>query len=332
MRLLNKPYTTLSIMLLISNLSFAQKNIVDYLNYGVQNAQVLSKTYLHPYAGMIDANLNGGWNSSPSVLRTGRFTLRYVHNQSYSKSADQITDLNSMIESGKLTDISLNNPEVYRAPTAVHRFLTGQELPTLSYLGQDNDVPNGEDISSLQLPMISFAIGIPWGTEINLKLTPPIEYNQLGKTLLWGAGVKHSLVPYFKFLQKYPFLETSLMLTYTQLNANSEVSYEQQKNQSLDVNSSVISGRFMLGFVFHSFNLYGSAGYGSHNTTIDLLGDYTGIVGETSTISDPLKMEYDFSGAEYEAGVQVNLYFLSLQASYHYSNYSAVSLAAGITF
>lgn len=310
----------------------AQKNAVQYLDFGLSNARALTEAYLEPYAGMANANMTAGWNMSPRVLRKGRFSIHYFSNQSLSKSNMELFNLAQLIESNALSGVTLNNPEVYHAPTSIYRFKEGQERPALNYNEETTTVPNGEDLSYIQMHSLAASIGISLNTDISIRFTPPLEYTNLGKAQMWGLGIKHSLIPYFGFMQKHPFLETSILVNYTQLNSSQNISYQQQSKQSLELNGTSISGRLLIGAHFSVVDFFGSIGYGQQSSDINFKGTYTDIPEETGPIVDPISLSYDLSGIEYEAGIQLRVYFINVQASYAYSNYGVVSLGAGISF
>ncbi len=310
----------------------AQKNAVNYLDFGVANAEVLTRAYLDPFAGMADANLTSGWNMSPRVMRKGRFSVHYFSNQSLAKSNKELFNIAQLIESNQLSGITLQNPQVFNAPSAIYRFKEGQDLPALNYGGETITVPNGEEINNLQMHSISATVGISFNTDISVRFSPPLEYSRLGKSHMWGVGVKHSLIPYFSFMQKHPFLETSVMLSYSQLKSSNDISYQGQNDQSLELAGKALSARLLIGTHFNIVDLFGSIGYGSRSSDLTFKGSYANIPEQSNNINDPIKLNYDLSAVEYEAGIQLRLYFINLQASYTYSNYGMVSLGAGISF
>jgi hypothetical protein len=310
----------------------AQKNAVQYLDFGLANAEVLTKAYLDPLSNMVDANLNAGWNMSPRVMRKGRFSIHYFSNQSLAKSNKELFNMARLIDNKQLSGVTLVNPQVSNAPTAIFRFKEGQELPALNYNGENITVPNGEDISNIRMHSLSATVGISFNTDISIRFSPPLEYADLGKSHMWGLAIKHSLIPYFNFLQKHPFLETSLMVSYSQLKSSYNISYKEQSNQSLDLDGKSITGRFLIGAHFNVVDLFGSIGYGSRSNDISFIGSYNDIPDQNAGIKDPIALKYDLSSMEYEAGIQVRIYFINLQASYAYGNYGVVSLGAGISF
>ncbi|MBS2100204.1 DUF6588 family protein [Carboxylicivirga linearis] len=309
----------------------AQTQVVDFLNYGVDNAQVLSNLYLQPYAGMINSTLIGGWNMSPRVLRPGRFTLHFFYNQSFS-NGNKLYDLNNLIETNQLTGVTLLNANNYNAPTAVYNYPSIQDRPELIYNEATTMVPNGKEIKTLGLPLISASVGVSANTDVSIRIAPPLNNTNIGDTFMWGVGLKHSLIPYFRCLQKHPFLEASLMATYSQINTSSDISFNSQTNQTLEMDGTNISGRFLMGAHFTIVDIYGSIGYSKRTIDSSFKGTYTDIPGETSAVTDPFINEYDFSNMEYEFGAQVRIYFLNLQTSYTFSNFGMVSLGAGVSF
>jgi len=322
-------------LVFLMHLVQAQESVVQYLDVGTKNATVLSESYLYPYASMIDATLLGGWNMSPRVQRSGKFTVHVFVNQGFRESGDNLMNIGDKIDKGQLNGITLKDPSQINAATATFKLKSGQGRPVMIYQGNEVATPNGADISALRLPSMSFSIGIPSGTEISAKFTPPMDYPDLGKTLQWGLGVKHSIKNYLALLRNAPYLEAAVMGTYANFRAESTVSYHDQTRQSLVVNGSALSGRFIMGLHFNKADIYGSVGYGSRKSDFTLSGTYEDVPDEGGgviSVSDPVRNAYDFSGMEYEAGIQLRLYFLNLQVGYAFSNYSMVSMGAGISF
>lgn len=315
--------------------TYSQKEVVNYLDVGVANANVLSDQYLYPYAGMIDATLLGGWNKAPRVQRVGKFTVHAFLNQGFRESTDNLMNIGDMINSGELSSVTLVNPAISNAPTAPYKLKTGQERPILLYQGNQVEVPNGDDMGSIQLPALSFSIGLPAAMELMVKLTPPLDYSNLGETMLWGVGIKHSLKDYLALFRNTPYIEAALLANYSSLNTDNEVSYKSQKGQRLISKGSAASGHLLLGLHFNKADIYGSVGYGLRNHNFRLSGTFSEVPdgeGGVVAVKDPVEIDYDFSGLEYEVGLQIRLYFLNLQAGYALSNYSMVSVGAGISF
>jgi len=312
-----------------------QEGVEQYLDVGIANATVLSDSYLYPYASMVDATLIGGWNMSPRVQRSGKFTLHVFLNQGFRESGDNLMNIGDMIDNGQLEGITLKDPGQSHAATAPFKLKSGQGRAVMIYQGNEVLTPNGKDMGTIRLPYISFSIGVPAGTEISVKFTPPMDYTDIGEALQWGLGVKHSIKNYLGFFRNSPYLEAAVMGTYANLNTESSLSYHDQTGQSLIVNGSALSGRMIMGLHFNRADIYGSVGYGSRKSDFTLSGTYEDIPddqGGFKSATDPVVIDYNFSGMEYEAGIQLRLYFLNLQVSYAFSNYSMVSVGAGISF
>lgn len=323
-------YISLLLIVIGCSHAIAQTQVSDFLNYGLSNARALSEPFLEPYANMIDASMMSGWNRSPRVLRPSRFSVHYFHNQSFLGSS-QFIDVAKMITNQQLSGVSLQDPDVFRSPTAVYKSPEILERPTLIYNETPITMPNGEDMEHLSMPVIAATMGTPFSTDVSIRVTLPLDYTYLGKSFMWGVGIKHSLIPYFRFMQKHPFLETAIMASYSQLDASDDLSYQGQTSQSLDITGKIISGRLLFGAHFNVVDLFGSVGYSNRTSNIGLKGEFSNIPGQTESISNPLSFDYDFSAIEYEAGVQVRIYFINLQASYTYSKRSMISLGAGVT-
>ena len=140
-------------ILLSSSMIYAQVNIGNILQYGVNDANVLAKPYLSPWGNMLGYSLNSGWYNSAKVHKLLGFDITVTGAYTMSPSSDAYFDINDY--SDKLTSFELVDP-------------TNSITPTVA--GKSSDRPYLKPQNVPSNPVTDFAM--PDGSEIDYLLTP----------------------------------------------------------------------------------------------------------------------------------------------------------------
>jgi hypothetical protein len=317
---------------------FAQKNVVDFLNSNIHDAQKLTQAYLRPYGEMLGVNLNSGWYTSAGVHKLGGFDFTILATYSMVPNSGKTFDVSKM----DFQYMELADPTNYKAPTMAGKMATSL-LPSLKpkgYAGTDRNVvlPNGSGYEAMPSPMIQAGVGLPFKTEIMGRYVPELNYGDVGKLDLMGLGLKHNIDQHIPFLKRIPFFKMSVLGAYTQMNGNLGLAQAGMNGQSLDISSSAYTGRLLMGFNFPMVALYTGVGYGSATTSFGLKGDYE-VIGAnsadpyaTSTVANPFAFDYVVNGVDFNAGVRLRLGIIALHADYTLGEYSAVTAGIGLSF
>ena len=84
---------------------------------------------------------------------------------------------------------------------------------------------------------------------------------------------------------------------------------------------------------FPIINIYGGIGYGSGESTLKMLGDYTLRYGIRSrTISDPINSKFNASGMRTTLGTRLSLGFFKIFGSYTLQEYNTANLGIAFSF
>ncbi len=170
--------------------SWSQIKEVDFIKGGVNDAQVLFKEYLSPYANSFAANLNGGWYNTAKPHKLGGFDVTLTLNTSWAPPSASTMDLSKLrlgatVEgdpltptiAGKKTD---DRPDLMYQATYDNNGT--QEAVTLAQY----KAPNGTGMNFIPLPMAQLGIGLPLGTEVSVRFLPNLDFGSYGSIGLVG--------------------------------------------------------------------------------------------------------------------------------------------------
>ncbi|WP_026475451.1 DUF6588 family protein [Alkaliflexus imshenetskii] len=322
----------LILLVLISGLVLpavnAQKSVTDFLDMGKEDARIMSEAYLRPYGEMLGNTLNGGWYNSARVHRVGGFSLTMGVNMamvpSSGKNFDVAPLLNQMQGGWTLKDA--NN---HLAPTVAGK-MPASVRPVLQQGNQDVlTLPDGSGFDKFPMPMAQVSVGLPFRSEISMRLVPSISAGDAGKVNLIGFGFKHSVKEYLPVIKHMPLVHSSVLVGYTHLGSEVNVTPNADfagSNQKLEINSNGFTSRFLLGVNIPVIALYTGVGYGSTNSDFDLTGNY-GSLG-----NNPFSLAYKTSGFDFNAGMRLRLGILAIFGDYTFGDYSMATLGVGLSF
>ncbi|NPA37494.1 MAG: hypothetical protein GXO47_11670 [Chlorobi bacterium] len=308
---------------------FSQKDVTGFMEYGLNNARVLSEQYLMPQNKMISNLLSEGWFVTAKVHHPGGFDIKAGINYVFTPSADYLFNVGDMIKSGILPGVTLAENSVAIAPTVSKRFLQGQNRPALEYAGNTAEMPNGSDLNSILSPVITASVGVALNSEISFRYMIPLEDDNYGKATMYGAAFKHSLKSYLPFLRHTPFLQMAIAGNYSVYETSTGVSYHNQPDQKLNIESTGYGGKFITGMDFPSFGFTGTVGYAVSESTFSLEGTFNDVPGE-SILNSPELVSYSENYIDISLGVFFRFYNFRINASYSNGLYSIMN--AGISF
>ncbi len=322
----------------------SQKASSLFLRYGLHDGELLTKEYLRPFGNMLGINLNNGWYNNAGIHKVGGFDITLVSSYTVAPTGDGFYDLEKL--ASELADFTLDPAApTNMAPTVAGKTQPDHLMPNLlmkSSIGSGINapiLPNGAEFNRMILPSLQVAVGIPLNTEVMVRFTPKLEFDKYGKASIWGVGLKHSLWDDFLVLSSIPFLRLSVMGGYT--NLNTEIALERFESNTavnhLNINSDAITGRLLVGTEFPVVALYGGVGYGRVKSSFDLKGDFTvydfsGGSTVSTIITNPLSLNYNHEGLDYNVGLRLKLMFLTLHADYTFSDYQSLTVGVGLSF
>jgi len=345
-------------LLLFMNSAYAQLSNVSFLNGGVNDAQLLFKGYLDPWAKSIGAGLDAGWYNSAKPHSTLGFDVTFTTSYAFVPSSERSFDVSQI----GLKTLSVKGTENI-AQTIAGKNADGAELE----LKVNNKsvggfkMPAGTGVSGVPLPMIKVGFGLPFGTEIDARFLPTLSLgSKLGSIGLWGVGLKHSIKQWIPVVSLVPFWDLSLVGAYSRFNTSANVNFtpsDMGANFVYDGSTTDFNGQkaqfsvgawnvgMVIGTSLPIFNVYGGIGYSSSQANLKLTGKY--YTGSVSSVdgsgkvhvkasdlkTDPINFDFDKNGnMKYTAGMRVKLALLTIHADYSYANYSMYTAGVGISF
>jgi len=338
---------------LLSQITFSQSNVVEFLKGGKADANALAGAYLNPYALALGDGLNNGWYNSAATHKL--FGFDFSINVSAIQIPNEATtfDLNAL----GLTRLALEDPSKHIAPTVAGADVDGPRL-----LVRENgktiasfNTPPGAGLDIVPVPMAQIGFGLLPHTDFIGRFVPEMKYDNDGDEMkigFWGIGVKHNFKEWIPVLKALPF-DASIFGSYSAVNAQSELSLDPNdfsdgnvrvtfgadQNQMLKINTKTSKFGLVLSKKLGVLTVFGGIGQSKSETTIDLLGKYvvettyningTDIVTKDN-LDDPIDLTFDSTNISMDAGLRLKLMGFSLYGSINKAEYTSYN--AGLSF
>lgn len=329
----------------LSLAAFGQRDAAQLLRFGQNDGKILATEYLRPFGEVLGINLNNGWYNSAGIHKLGGFDITVVATGGFIPSGKKYFDVAPLLP--KLENFELVTGSKTLSPTLAGKFTDGQSRPEFSYANNPDDLPsidlpNGSGFNLMLSPAIQGAVGLPLNTEIMARFMPKVSYKDYGKATLWGAGIKHSLWDDLPFLKNIPFVRLSLMGAYTHFSSDINVSSlmtTSDKDNILKIKSDAYTIRVVTGVDLPIVSIYAGVGYGNSASSFAFKGtfempEFASDGPSTTAITNPVSINYDHNGLDFNAGLRLKLAFLTLHADYAIApeKYRAVTAGVGINF
>jgi len=324
---MKKVKLLLSVALIATSVQlFGQSQIVDFLKAGQADANTLSQAYLLPYGEMLGVNLNSGWYNSAKVHKIGGFDITL--------SASYTTAPNSKKSflPGEFETIKPGESE--GLPEGMAPTMASGKGGKMTFVDKNLETQiltmEGAGADAFVNPMIQAAVGLPFHTEIMGRFMPKVSYGDFGEAGLWGIGLKHSIKDYIPFVKRVPFLQASVLAAYTDFGAKLSVNEPGIGLGELKTSAGAFTTRLLVGVNIPVVSFYTGLGYGTTTSNFDLLGSFD--AGDDGQLTDPIALEYQTNGFDFNAGMRIRLAVISLHADYTVGEYSVITAGIGINF
>lgn len=346
--------------------SWSQIKEVDFIKGGVNDAQVLFKGYLSPYANSFAASLNGGWYNTAKPHKLGGFDVTLTLNTAWAPPSARTMDLSKMglsanIEgdpftptiAGKKTDTRPNL--LYQAN---YTDMNGD--PQTATIAQ-YEAPNGTGMNFIPLPMAQLGIGLPLGTDVTVRYLPNLNFGSYGSIGLWGVGLKHSILQHIPGLKHLPVLDVSVQGGYTSLKTYANVNFQPDayatdlttdplmfKEQKIQLGVQAWTINLIASQTLPVISFYEGIGYSNSKANVGLFGNFPISRLETDTSSpyfgqvvvtnsDVKKDPFDVTIQNHKdlrlnVGMRLKLGVLTIQFDYTKANYSVFTTGLGVSF
>ncbi|RAJ11791.1 DUF6588 family protein [Olleya aquimaris] len=327
---------------LIFNLTLiAQENLNELLAAGINDAKRFSTDYLLPATDGLAYGVSTGWFNNAKAPKKHGVELSIIGNATFIKDESKSFVLNvSDYENIRFPD---NSPSKTVATALGHNdpditVIVTYEDPIFGNQEVELTLPTGIGAANVNLIPTAFLQGsfsILEGTQLKARFFPKVDTND-AKIGLYGVGLQQEFTAWLPEDSKFP-LSISGLVAYTHLDANYDFTDTQVvdgENQQVQTKLNSLLFQVIAGTNFKNFNLYGSLGYLSANTTTDLLGTYRVSNGVlfSEEIVDPFSIESETKGVTATFGGNLKLGFFGINASYTFAEFDAASIGINFMF
>jgi len=309
-----------------------------------EDAQKLIQGYTNPLAKSFIYGLNTGWAHSAKTHKQLGFDL------SIGVGASMVTDADlSFIPTGlRYAEVPSNGlPTIFSKSNSVpfdviipSNSETDELRATLDFPGGiGDDLP----ISGMPVPTAQLSIGAFANTDVILRYIP--ESNLEGASVsLWGIGLKHDLTQYLGPIDKLPF---NLSVLAAQTTVSSRYNFEpttlsqnpMADMRYVDFNLKAQTVQLLGSLDFPFISVFGAVGISRGTADLGMKGVYEleylqqigGLeVSTTTSITDPVSLDYSANSTLATVGARLNLAILKIYAQYSLQEYSTASVGVSL--
>lgn len=306
----------------------AQKDVVTFLQ-APEISQGLAKEYLTPLSEMMQASLNSGWNTTAKPHRFLGFDVSL--NMSFSSTPtdkrgyyvdhvpefDKYYTVDNFSIAANIAGTTLSNPIINSKAD-----------------GRSVELPKGQGEDKISLPVLTAGVGLPYNTELRIKLRPKMNNGNIGEVAQYGVGFKHSIKEYVPVLDNIPILSLSVFGAYSLVSNDIAVVYPSNNilEQQLEGDIKGYLGSLLVGIDVPVLSAYMGIGYSSSTVDYALIGNYyMGDVSAQEVSSNPLDISYEYGNLVVDLGAKVKLGMVEIFAAYTPGKYGVFNVGAGIS-
>lgn len=333
----------LSFLVLFSGTIFAQHQVAEFLQGGVDDAKKLSHAYLEPFGKMFGTSVNGGWYQAAAPHKLFGFDLTFTTSIVTAPSSAKTFDVNDL-DLSSFTVVGSNSiaPTIAGSTSAERPQLASNEAPTVPLF----TLPQGGGLPLTPMMMIQGSLGLPLHSELTFRFLPSVDVPEVGKVSLWGIGAKNEFKEFIPGLKLVP-IDLSIMVGYTKFTSEFDVNYRPDPGnmpsgytssdfdgQKLALDASGFTARLLVGKSIPILSVYAGLGYSTATTDFGLKGNYPIGVEPTyiDVINDPFVLAFTNSNFSANAGFRIRLSVISINFDYTVGDYAMYSAGLGISF
>ncbi|MCR9250711.1 MAG: hypothetical protein NXI20_09805 [bacterium] len=330
---MNYRLTILTTILLLPFLAFSQKDFENFIEAGANDASILYSNYASPLPRGINFAFTRGWTNTAKTHDFLGFDASINVSIAFIPETDlfySASDVNAqLMASGSPNRLTSSG----NLPT-----ILGPQSPTstISVVNSDNvveefETPVGFDLASQAIneavPILipQFGVGLIKNTDLRFRFIPNISIDDV-EVNMFGLGLMHDIKQWIPGNQIIP-VELSVLVGFTNFNLNVNDIKSGSGNVEFDVNSIVYQLNFSRRFGL--FTAYGSAGYGSSNSSLDVIGEFD-IATSNTPLVDPLSLEFEDSSANFTLGGRLKLAVFTIHLDYTLQEYNALNFGLGV--
>lgn len=315
----------------------AQDGFEGYLLADSNDRGKLIDAYISPAMKGLTYGMNNGWYHTAKVHKTFGFDISIGLNASLVPEKDEMFSLSDLTSINQFTGKNISAATV--AGSEDNTPLTTVDINEggINYTTTFNapgGVKESLPLSAVPTPAVQLSLGLPSKFEVSLRLVPKVGSDDVKGSLI-GVGLKKEITDWFGPIGKTP-LHVSLLAAYTTMN----VDYKIENNENVTVENGLTEFKLnsytvqaIASLNFPIINIYGGIGYGSGESTLKMLGDYTLKYGVRSrVISDPINSKFNASGMRTTLGTRLSLGFFKIFGSYTLQEYNTANLGIAFSF
>ncbi len=203
-----------------------------------------------------------------------------------------------------------------------------------------NGITKDLPINAVPSPMVQLGVGLPFKTDIKLRLLPSINTDDVDGSM-FGIGIQHDIMQYFGPLDKLP-LNVSVLGGFTKMNINYDIQNNSDmpgKNQKASFQLKAYTVQAIASLNFPIISVYGGLGYDFGKTSLKLKGDYElkyTIEGTNNTlteqVTDPINLDFKANSFRTTIGARLSLAFFKIYADYSIKKYNTISTGIAFSF
>ncbi|MDH3382145.1 MAG: hypothetical protein OEL54_05530 [Flavobacteriaceae bacterium] len=330
------------ILIALSLSATSRSQDLELLLLAKNDANLLMRNYMSPIMNGMMNGLNNGWNHTAKTHKKFGFDITINANAAIVPNSEKSFLFNH--SDYQYLSLESGSSNINTVMGSVNNSLIGIKIPAAgnTYKIAQFTMPDGvgDDLplNAVPSPMIQASIGLPTSTDISVRFLPSVNSDDVKANLI-GFGVKHNLMQYFGPLDKLP-LNVSVFGGFTTMNTT----YNIQNNSALSGNNQEATFKLntytfqaLASLDFPLITLYGGIGYDKGSSDLKINGSYVleytidGTANKvTETVTNPIDLDFETSGARATLGARLNLAFFKIFADYTIKDYN--TLSAGIAF
>lgn len=315
----------------------AQSNINDLLAAGLDDANRFTESYLSPVAEGVLFNLGGSWLNTAKAKPLGGFEISVV---------GAISPLAGKTDKTAF-DLNIADYQNLRFADGSSSKQVSTALGDISGINMVIEDENGLFSESFELPTgigsalsfipsgyIQASVGLFKGTEIKGRFLPEVNTDEVNVSL-YGVGLMHDFTSHVPANKLLP-IAVSGFVGYTKLSGDyqfSSTGFISGQNQRIALDMGTWSFQAAVSTTLPIINFYGSLGYISGTSNLDLLGTYQVTTGPfQNTYTDPISISNTANGVTASVGTKLKLGFFRLHAEYTKAQFDLISAGVHLGF
>ncbi|MDN5203370.1 hypothetical protein QQ008_18430 [Fulvivirgaceae bacterium BMA10] len=335
---INKGTCLILFAMIISVNSYAQDEIDQILEAGTDDASKYVESYIEPFFKGFGFGMTNGWYNTAKPHKLLGFDLTITGNVAFVPDKDLVfTFRNSDYNTIRLDNGSTSTelPTIFGTETITLLEILDENGNPIPPSGVSIEALDGLDLkdeigtNAVPVPMAQLGIGIPKGTDLKLRYTPSLDFDDV-KVKLLGIGIMHDVKQWIPGIKLLPF-DLSVLIAFTDLETSYDFTDSEFNTGSndqvgvFDVNAWTY--QILASKKIAVLTIYGGLGYNAVKSDFRLNGTFD--IGGRKTLTDPLNLNFKSSGVRATAGFRVKLAIVTLHADYTLQEYKTLTVGFG---